>query len=322
MLRSNVTHWRDVLVGSPKECVPPADEPRVQCNGAFVAFLSGDRYLAGALCLHQSLLSVNSRCPFVLVYDDRPEFEPSVRSLRKLVKTFRPENLVPITALFSQWPRVSHTVRQNFSTWRHFNYSAPQQLPVPSPISAGDRHRVPLPAGRRLYQSMELYNTQLKLWLFALPEAQYQRIVVLDIDMVVVCNIDFLLTSFVLSKPVAAVSACSHYFNSGLFVASPRLAQLKGLLAVNRHAAHTTRACESKPGDQTVLNQYFKRRWEPLPITFVTKWKGKTNATWSRDDPAVLHFSSEPKPWDKRADAAMRGMWTQFRCQAQRDFEL
>ena len=317
----NQTHWRDMPGAS--------STPSAVCHGAFVSLLSGDRYVAGAFCLHRSLVALGSACPLVLVYDDRfAERAPSNASLRLLVRTFGPENLVPITSLFSQLPGISHRVRTNFSVWREFRFEQRRPLPAPTAVSPRRSRRVPATAGRRLYAmtfGAELYATHLKLWLWALPAAQYPRIVLLDLDMVVTANLDFLLSSSraLSASSVAAVLGCQGAFNSGLMIARPSLSDLGKLLGVLKHAAHLKRACEVKPGDQSILNHYFRHRWEPLPVSIATKWKGKTGATWNKYDPAILHFSSEPKPWDLVAKGTeMQGLWAHgFGCRTQQEIE-
>jgi len=93
-------------------------------------------------------------------------------------------------------------------------------------------------------------------------------------------------------------------------ILKPSLSELKALLHLAKHAMHLKRACESKAGDQTILNTYWRHgRWHQLPISLVTRFKGKTNETWRHHDPAVLHFSSEPKPWDALAAPATKMMW-------------
>jgi hypothetical protein len=226
------------------------------------------------------------------------------------------------------------------STWKQFRFNQSRFIPKPSSVS---RKRRPLSNtasenvfdssgskyhGRRLYDSgwasglPELYATHLKVWLYALPAQHYPRVVVLDLDMVVTANIDFL---FVLrfEERVAAVMACGSFFNSGLMIAHPSLPELKRLLALLRHAAHLKRACEVKPGDQTLLNHAFNHRWFRLPTSMVTKWKGHRNTTWNLRDTAVLHFLSEPKPWSRGASKQMLDVWVgQFGCGLQHDLRL
>ena len=66
------------------------------CSGAFVALISGSRYVTAALCLYRSLVAVGSTCPFVLVHDDRPAMRLRADDMRILTRAISKESLVPI----------------------------------------------------------------------------------------------------------------------------------------------------------------------------------------------------------------------------------
>jgi len=303
---NSTSHWRAALPGA-NETSSSEDQ---SCQGSFVSLVSGSRYINAALCLHRSMVAVNSACAFVLVHDDRPEMALQSSELTRLAASFGENNLVPITSLFSQLPSYEHKIRLNYTRWTSFNFTKKRDIPTPTrPRSGRPLH------GRRLYtgsnSAAELFVTHLKLWLFALP---YPRVIVLDIDMVLAVNIDFLM-AIPFQQRVAAVWACEASFNSGLMILKPSLDELRHLLSIAKHSMHLRRACEVKPGDQSILNAHYRHgRWHQLPTSLVTKFKGKSNDTWRRYDPAVLHFSSEPKPWDARAPPATRAMWQAFGC--------
>lgn len=96
--------------------------------------------------------------------------------------------------------------------------------------------------GRRLYESMETHNTHQKLWLWALP---LQRAVFLDIDMLVLQNVDSLLTinmNETASKDTVGAVTCKskygeRFFNSGLLVFRPSFRMLSRLLRIGRWAS-------------------------------------------------------------------------------------
>ena len=320
---SSFQHWR-ALAGADR---------RAPCgDGAFVALISGDQYMAGALCLHSSMRAVGSSCPLVLVHDDRPESSLSTPSLARLRSVYGRENLVALTDLYSQMPGLRAEARHNYSYRSHFSFERRATLLTPTPINrrlynqqadlAAFQSRqpaAPLPPGRRLYTSSRgLFATHQKLWFFALP---YARVVTLDIDMAVVENVDFLM-DYPFNGTVAAVQGCSGTFNSGLMIFRPSISELRRLLELVRHVMHLPRVCETHPGDQSILNRAYRGRWHRLPITLVTKWKGKTNTTWRNVDPALLHFSSEPKPWKQNAPSESQAVWRQFSCQLQTEVEM
>ena len=292
-------HWRLTLPVDRHSSSAPC------AAGAFVSLISGPRYINGILCLAKSLARVASECPYVVTHDDRPSMALAASDVARMTEVLGPLNIVPITALFSRLPHVDHMIRLNFSQYESFKAAVVRTIPTPTTAQA---IRV---RGRRLYDGgtsgAEFFATHLKLWFFALP---YARVIALDLDMVVVQNIDFLM-AYDFPEHVAAVEACAGFFNSGLMIIKPSLSDLGALLRLSKHAMHLRRACEIKPGDQSILNWNFRHgRWHKLPISLATIFKGKTNETWRKYDPAVLHFSSEPKPWDaKRAPESMQRMW-------------
>ena len=303
-------HWRLTLPVDAR----PSSSTAPCAAGAFVSLISGPRYINAILCLAKSLARVASVCPYVVTHDDRPSMALAAVDVARMTDVLGPSNIVPITALFSRLPHVDHLIRLNFSQYESFTAAVMRTIPTPTTVPA---IRVP---GRRLYDGStsgaELFATHLKLWIFALP---YARVVALDLDMVVVQNIDFLM-AYDFPEHVAAVEACAGFFNSGLMIIKPSLSDLEALLRISKHAMHLRRACEKKPGDQSILNWHFRHgKWHKLPISLATIFKGKTNETWRRYDPAVLHFSSEPKPWDaKRAPESMQRMWQHdFGCSLQ-----
>ena len=105
-------------------------------------------------------------------------------------------------------------------------------------------------------------------------------------------------------EPRRVVGACAHAHMVPASVGRRSLVfghVLATFVLAHSQVMHLKRACEIKPGDQSVLNRHFRSRWHRLPMSIVTKWKGKSNESssnhwWRLRDPAVLHFSSEPKP--------------------------
>lgn len=132
-------HWR-TLPGAQQ--VPDAHKSSAACVGAFVALISGERYLAGALCLRSSMIAVQSACPLVFIHDDRPDNQLSARSLRSLTEAVGSNNLVALSALFSQRPGSTHYIRMNYTHWQKPRFNEPQKLMVPSAVTAPGRVRM------------------------------------------------------------------------------------------------------------------------------------------------------------------------------------
>ena len=124
-------HWR-TLPGAQQ--VPDAHKSSAACVGAFVALISGERYLAGALCLRSSMIAVQSACPLVFIHDDRPDNQLSARSLRSLTEAVGSNNLVALSALFSQRPGSTHYIRMNYTHWQKPRFNEPQKRMAPGRV--------------------------------------------------------------------------------------------------------------------------------------------------------------------------------------------
>ena len=160
------------------------------------------------------------------------------------------------------------------------------------------------------------FHTWLKLWFWALPA---RRVVVLDNDMLVYRNLTWL---FDLPLPAHRVGgesallaslACpkQQAFNSGVMVIAPSLTLT---VKLQRYAAaafaRRTRGvkqfkyCEITVSDQSLLNNFFRGRWGPLParcasdLNFDYRSLHSINQTVVKDNISVLHFKGmRVKPW-------------------------
>ena len=172
-----------------------------------------------ALCLAHQLIRVKTSCPHLLFHDDRPTAMLPKETLHRLTQVH------------------SHVYAASW-LWSQANLSA---SPLPEATATVVRAR-PLTsqAGRRLFESGSQFiagTLLLKLYLWALPPTLWQRIVYIDLDVLVQHNIDALL-SLPFEEPLAAVHTgahgcappSSHPFNSGLLVIKPSMSTLRALL--------------------------------------------------------------------------------------------
>ena len=294
-------HWREHAAAS--------NAAGCGANAAFVTFVSGDRYVPGAVCLRRSIAGAGNRCPMDVVYDDRlPERNLSADSFALLANTFGTERVFSLARIMADHP----------TSIADMHYSAPS-------ARVGRRGRGLFETRRLFERGPEHMATHAKLWLWGLPRS---RSVVLDSDMVVRGALDWLLTFDLDEHEVAAAGAVRKgalsFFNSGLMIIRPGAALLHNLTRVammarsgtvldSRGDARTPANVGEKIfGDQSLLNLYFGPRWKSLPTATVVAASNRVNInaeSLMASDPAVIHFLSEPKPWSRaalRIDAVSR----------------
>lgn len=305
-------------------------------NAAFATFVSGDKYVPGAVCLRRSLLAAGSVCPMEVIIDDRSaQHNLSATAWQTLASVYGHEHMFSLANIMAQHPMSADDME----------YSAPHGRPS---RSRGQQHRVPRGAaamaslppagaaanGRRLFErGVEHMATHAKLWLFGVPRA---RLIVLDADMVALGPLDWLTTLPLAPGQVAAMgfryskgattpsassssaaavpaagttaatpaSASPRYFNSGLMILQPTVKDLRDLtrLAFLARQGNVTiaKAGEKFFGDQSLLNWHFHDRWLVLPPGLIGVAPAKLSVDGARilaTDPAVVHWLSEPKPW-------------------------
>ena len=214
-------------------------------NGTFVTVLSNMRYAQPAICLRRQMRRVKSACPFLLVYNDADSQLP----LPLLERTFGRDGLLPLSSLKARFRDYARPLSgggggSNHSSGQPSFLAPVKQLAVQRAATADASAATSDASGRRLFQKdAGVSNTHHKLWLWALPVA---RAVFLDIDMLVLQNVDSLLSMELPphgpggGPKVGAVTCPSkygnRYFNSGLLVFEPSLDVLKRLLTVERWA--------------------------------------------------------------------------------------
>ncbi|SDF09913.1 glycosyltransferase [Limimaricola pyoseonensis] len=137
---------------------------------------------------------------------------------------------------------------------------------------------------------------KLRLWQLT----DYDRVVFLDADTLVLRNIDTLFDypEFCAAPNVYESLADFHRMNSGVFTARPDPATFDAMLArLDRPGAFWRRT------DQTFLQAFFPD-WHGLPVTYNTLQYVWLNLPelWSWEQIKVLHYQYE-KPWQDHAKA-------------------
>jgi len=174
-------------------------------------------------------------------------------------------------------------------------------------------------------ESAKEFNKHLRFTkLLAWSLVEFQRVVLIDSDMVVVRNIDHLFASPELSAVEDPGSP--GLFNSGLMVIRPDTEILSSMLSALPNAS------TYNGGDQGFLNFYFKDEWTNnpalrLPIIYNIFPRLKHYASWGlyRPNIHVLHFTAEVKPWTfhtqyhpnwlREFDAELTWIWVQHKIQ-------
>ncbi|WP_421907233.1 glycosyltransferase [Mameliella sp.] len=134
---------------------------------------------------------------------------------------------------------------------------------------------------------------KLRVW-----QLDYDRVVFLDADTLVLRNIDKLFDypEFCAAPNLYQTLADLHRLNSGVFTARPSQATFDAMLArLDTPGAFWRRT------DQTFLQTFFPD-WHGLPVTFNTLQYAWFNMPelWNWDSIKVLHFQYE-KPWQDHA---------------------
>ena len=277
------------LLPRPSACAP---------NATLVTLVANESYVAGAVCLRQSLRRVGCLCPLLLVVAD--PLPPAAMSA--LSGAFHDSRIVHLSSL-----------RQRVDSFERLQYSSGRRLAA-------------LQSTRQLGRAAGwARRTHQKLLLFAIEG--YRKAAFLDIDMLIVQNVDALLDQ----SPFAAVAGLPYTtksFNSGVFVFEPSLqvaAALnslslratfgaarvpKGLEISGRAASRASPTASPvrirgagerfELSDQSILNHHFKGTWRPLPYGYNlgVKTRMANKKLWRTIDVAVVHFVHRPKPWE------------------------
>ena len=226
---------------------------------AYATLVTGADYAIGALALARSLRAVDSAWPLVALCTDAAG---DLRALEaegcRLLRVKQP----PLSAAF----RARHE-------------------------RAALHRRAPFEKGGKPNFHVPLDNfCKLHIWQLT----DYQRVVFLDADTLVVKNIDKLFgyPEFSAAPNLYETLADMHRLNSGVFVAAPAAATYRSMLErLDAPGAFWRRT------DQTFLQHYFPD-WHGLPYTFNALQYLYFNlpALWRWSSIKVVHYQYE-KPW-------------------------
>lgn len=226
---------------------------------AYATLVTNADYALGALALARSLKQVDAQAPLVVLASDTAvDLEPLAAAGCKIV----PVAQLPVSEAF----KTQHSRR-------------------------AVHERAPFTKGEKPSFHDPLDNfSKLRLWQLT----QYERVVFLDADTLVVRNIDRLFgyPEFCGAPNLYETLADMHRLNSGVFVAQPSEAQFDAMLSVLDAPGAVWRRT-----DQTFLETYFAD-WHGLPYIYNTLQYVFFNLPelWHWPSIHVVHYQYE-KPW-------------------------
>ena len=206
---------------------PPAD---ASCpNAAWVTLISGEQFVPLALCLHERLVRLGSVCPLLIVYDDMRKHRALSRSTlaRLATNSSVAAALVPLSSL------IRRAMSDPSMVWRG-GASLGTSAQETASASAGEKSYAHQRVGRDIRIGSSRY------WMWAFDPARYERLVYLDVDLLLLRNVDELLFH-PFSTPIAAVTTAplckvGTAFNGGVFIFRPSIQRAVMLLAADRLA--------------------------------------------------------------------------------------
>ncbi|KAK4952812.1 hypothetical protein LTR10_009620 [Elasticomyces elasticus] len=147
------------------------------------------------------------------------------------------------------------------------------------------------------------YDCWSKLTPFSLTE--YERVVQLDSDMLVLKNMDELMDLPLDSADKGAQTegapptAGLAMPNGGLQVVVPSMETYNLILS----SLEGDKIDSFDFADQSILSDLFPGRWVALPYVYnalkTLRWKGVHDAIWRDDQVKNMHYLLSPKPWDE-----------------------
>ena len=241
-------------------------EDKARSDRAFVTLVANSDYVPGAKALVRSLRRTGTDADIVVMHTDRDG-----------------SGVVPFFHLGARTPYVDL-----LPTSGEFNSAhARDRLHAAAPFTKGQKPGFHSP----------LYNfAKLRLWQLT----DYERVVFIDADAVVLQNIDRLFDypEFSAAPNVYESLADFHRLNSGVFTARPSQATFEDMLArLDQPGAFWRRT------DQTFLESYFPN-WHGLPVfdnMLQYVWLNLPDL-WKWEDIRILHYQYE-KPWQDHAKA-------------------
>ncbi|KAI5295395.1 hypothetical protein KEM52_001522 [Ascosphaera acerosa] len=161
------------------------------------------------------------------------------------------------------------------------------------------KERIPylLPSMHKDYSNdTRFYDCWSKLAPFGL--VQYDRVVQLDSDMLVLNNMDELM-DLELDAPSLCGQGRLGVPNGGLQVVNPSKAAYAEILS--RLQSPSAMAYEF--ADQSLLADSFPNRWVTLPYVYnalkTMRWAGVHDVVWQDDKIKNVHYILSPKPWEE-----------------------
>ncbi len=235
-------------------------------KAAYVTLVTNADYALGALALARSLRSVDSVWPLVVLATVEASHTAShgLAELETAGATIATVEALPVSTEF----QTRHSRRAQHSR---------------SPFTKGTK---PI-----FHDPLDNF-CKLRLWQLG----QFDRVVFLDADTLVVKNLDRLFgyPEFSAAPNLYETLADMHRLNSGVFVARPSAATFEAMLTrLDSPDAYWPRT------DQTFLEQFFEH-WHGLPYTFNTLQYVFFNLPqlWQWNSINVLHYQYE-KPWQE-----------------------
>jgi alpha-N-acetylglucosamine transferase len=237
---------------------------------AYVTLVTNADYAMGATALVRSLKLTGTEADIVVLHTGGVEAS-ALAPLEALGARFFEADLLPTSDAFNE---------------RHQR----ARLHADAPFTKGKKPAFHTPLDN---------FAKLRLWQLT----QYERVVFIDADAIVLRNIDrlFAYPEFSAAPNVYESLADFHRLNSGVFVASPSEETFGRMLSVlDRPGAYWPRT------DQTFLQSFFPG-WHGLPVFFNMLQYVWFNLPelWDWKSVSVIHYQYE-KPWEKDHSKAER----------------
>jgi alpha-N-acetylglucosamine transferase len=236
---------------------------RARSNRAFVTLATNSDYVIGAAALIRSLRRTGTTADLVVMYTDLPG-----------------DDLARLSALGARLVQVDLLPTSDAFNALHGR----DRLHGAAPFTKGEKPPFHTPLDN---------FAKLRLW-----QLDYERVVFIDADAIVLQNIDRLFDypEFSAAPNVYESLGDFHRLNSGVFTARPGAATFDAMLA------HLDRAGQFwRRTDQTFLESYVPN-WHGLPVfdnMLQYVWMNLPDL-WRWQDIRILHFQYE-KPWQMHA---------------------
>lgn len=236
---------------------------RARSNRAFATLATNSDYVIGAAALIRSLRRTGTTADLVVMYTDLPG-----------------DDLARLSALGARLVQVDLLPTSDAFNALHGR----DRLHGAAPFTKGEKPPFHTPLDN---------FAKLRLW-----QLDYERVVFIDADAIVLQNIDRLFDypEFSAAPNVYESLGDFHRLNSGVFTARPGAATFDAMLAhLDRPGQFWRRT------DQTFLESYFPN-WHGLPVfdnMLQYVWMNLPDL-WRWQDIRILHFQYE-KPWQMHA---------------------